>query len=341
MADRTALMTPLEREAHTGTLRWLRDEHGYAVIRAEWPVLSLQALWTVIELRFEQREEATVLTCSVGVVGEPAPLPAEVVAARLGVELGEPAPTVAAPADIANAAAHWSGVLDGPLRAPVAGDLSALGARGGSNLPSAEPPGRGTDPLEASLSEEERSAMIEALEQGLHRHASWLWEAGLEPVERGWPGLRLVSPRAGLRIWFYGIHHGAPPPALAFALDDPDGDALRSYELRDLLPGGERLDTPIEAADAEAAASELADRLVLLRPLLEGDADAWRELRRGRAELQARDALDTELRTALPRADEAFRRRDFRAVVEALDSLDGQLPRAAQRKLDHARAQLS
>ncbi|HZC13976.1 MAG TPA: hypothetical protein VE270_08145, partial [Thermoleophilaceae bacterium] len=166
-ADRTALMTALEREAHTGTLRWLREEHGYAVLRAEWPVLSLQALWTVIELRFEQREEATVLTCSVGAVGEPAPLPAEVVATRLGVELDEPAPAVAAPAHVADAAAYWSRIVAGPLRAPVAGDLRVLGARGGSNLPSAEPPGLGTDPLEASLSVQERSAMIEALEQGL------------------------------------------------------------------------------------------------------------------------------------------------------------------------------
>jgi hypothetical protein len=238
---------------------------------------------------------------------------------------------------VADAAAHWSRLLGGPLRAPVAGDLSALGARGGSNRPSAEGPGPGTDPL---TSEEERATMIEALELGLRRHAGWLWEAGLEPIERSWPGLRLASARAGLRIWFHGLHHGAPPPALAFALEDPDGDDFPSYLVRDLVSGGELLDTPIEADDPETAAAELAARLAPLRALLEGDADAWRELRRARAELEAEGAAEDELRTAVPRADEAFRRRDFDGVVEALEPLDGRLPRAAQRKLEYARAQL-
>jgi hypothetical protein len=336
--DRTALMRALEREARSGALRWLADEHGYAVTRAEWPALALQALWTVIELRFEEREQATVLTCNMGAVGEAAPLPAEAVAARLGVELDAPVPTVAAPEDVADAAAHWSRVLSGPLRAPVAGDLSALGARGGRNLPTTS---EGTlDPLTAALPETERAAMMEALERGLRRHASWLWEGGLEPVERRWPELRLASPRAGLRIWFRGLHHGAPPPALAFALDEPEGDELPSYVLRDVLPESDRLDTPIAAEDPEAAAAELAVRLAPLRPLLEGQAEAWRELRRARGELEAASAAEDELRAALPRADEAFRRQDFSGVVEALEPFDGRLPRASQGKLDYARARL-
>ncbi len=78
----------------------------------------------------------------------------------------------------------------------------------------------------------------------------------------------------------------------------------------------------------------------MLRPLLAGEEEAWRSLRRRRAELDASRALEGELHESIERADEAFRGGDMAAVAQLLDALDGRLPRSAQMKLDYARRRL-
>jgi hypothetical protein len=46
---------------------------------------------------------------------------------------------------------------------------------------------------------ESESAAMQALERGLRRHAGWLRQAGLVPVDSRWPELRLASEHAGER----------------------------------------------------------------------------------------------------------------------------------------------
>ena len=329
--DRDALMGELERQVGEGSLRWLADDHGYAVWSAEWPRLELRALWTAVELDFTPASpgEGVALECRVGAVGRSAPT----------LEAGR-AP-VAEAGDVERACAEISTVLGGPLRAVVAGDLGELGLEGGQNLPHA---GDGERPsgLEAALTDADRARLMHGLEDGLRRHAGWLWDAaGLEVRERSWPRLALGADHAGLWLTWYGARHGAPPPAVALTLVDPVEGELRAYELDDLLDTGGALDRPLEAEQPDHAFPDLAERLELIRPLLSGEAEAWRTLRRARGEAGASRALEDEVERSVAGADDAFRRGDHAAVVGLLEHLDGRLPRAAQMKLDLARRRLS
>ena len=337
--DRRQMMEELERQVAAGRLRWLADEHGYAIWSSAWPTLELRAMWTVVELGFGEGPAGRLeLGCRLGAVGHPGTLTPRALAQELGLEVDVDAVPVPGPEGVAPACERLSALLGGPLRAVVEGDLGAFGVRAGHNSRHAESGERPPDELEASLSEADRTALLAGLEGGLREQAGWLWEElGFAVAERAWPHLRLASPRAGLRLSYYGLNHGAPPPAVALALEDPlDGD-LPAYELDDLLSPEPRLDTPLVVRDPRQAGRSLAARLVVLRPLLAGEEPAWRSLRRERAELGARRGLQDDLRRSVPRADRAFREGDLAAVVDLLEGLDGLLPRAAQLKLDYAR----
>ncbi len=157
------------------------------------------------------------------------------------------------------------------------GDLSALGLPGGANAPDAgESAASG---LDTALSKRDAEKLMSGLEQGLRRHATWLrGDAGLDLAERRWPVLLLSSARAGLRLLWYGLNHGHPPPALSLALVDPVGGELPAYELDALLDTGGGLDAPLRAEDPDWAARALEQRLNVLRPLLAGEEEAWRSL---------------------------------------------------------------
>ena len=166
-----------------------------------------------------------------------------------------------------------------------------------------------------------------------------LRDHGYDPGEARWPVVRLESPRASLAIGYSATHgnaltlgvslqeHGDPQPRSVSALQRLSG--VPEHPPRDWL---------IESdGDVAEALQRMSRELQTIEPLVAGDAEAFRTVRRREKEAVTANALDYALEDARRDAGEAWQAKDLDRVVEILEPLEGQLERHQQGWLDYAR----
>lgn len=321
------------RAAVETELDWLPERYGYAVTEARWPALRLEAGWTTVSIFVARDDDRLSLRVELGGRGSVDFMALDALVRKLGGEA--PASIDVRDDDFRAACRVISDLLAGPALRVIAGDLAPLGLRGGENRASAQP-------LVPSLTQEVRGedavGLMTSLEGELGARVGWLAASGYRVESSAWPVLLLTDGVRRIRIAFYGGRHGSEMAlSLRLAAADAVGheDDLSAPELEELVDTDTNLDDYLPADDPDAV-RRLGMILDALRPVLTDD-DAWRALVRRREERAAQLSLERVVEDALPRADEAFRAGDYRAVVRLLEEADGALPRGAQRKLEIAR----
>jgi hypothetical protein len=180
---------------------------------------------------------------------------------------------------------------------------------------------------------------MERLTAAVPRRLGWLRDHGYEQAEARWPGVRLESPNARLYIGYSATHGGALTLGVSLQEHgDPDPRSLGSLQRLSGVPEHPPRDWLIEAdADVERALARISEQLRTIEPLVAGDPEAFRTVRRRYKEALTANALEYALEDARRDAGEAWRERDLGRVIEILEPLEGHLDRHQQGWLDYAR----
>jgi hypothetical protein len=162
---------------------------------------------------------------------------------------------------------------------------------------------------------------------------------GYEPAEARWPAVRLESPRATLRIGYSATHGNAVTLGVSLQEHgDPESRSVSALQRLSGVPEHGSRDWLVEsAADVDRALARIAEALQTVEPLLAGDPEAFRTVRRREKEAVTANALAYELDDARRDAGEAWRAKDLERVVAILEPLEGHLERHEQGWLDYAR----
>jgi len=166
-----------------------------------------------------------------------------------------------------------------------------------------------------------------------------LRDHGYEPAEARWPAVRLRSPRATLAIGYSATHGNALTLGVSLQEDgDPEPRSLSALQRLSGVPEHPPRDWLIESdEDVERALRRISGELKTIEPLVAGDPEAFRTVRRRSKEAVTANALDYELEDARRDAGEAWQAKDLDRVVEVLEPLEGHLERHEQGWLDYAR----
>jgi hypothetical protein len=191
------------------------------------------------------------------------------------------------------------------------------------------------------LPEERRAELMRALAAQLDGELRWLRDRhDLQAAEAAWPALWLASPRASVRLTFDPALHGAK---LALGADFAEPESLERLTLEtaarhlDAATHDVRSRIVDGPGDVPAAAAALSSDLSAVEPLVAGEPEAFRTVRRRYKEAVTRISLEYALEDASQDAGEAWRARDLERVVAILEPLEGHLPRHQQGWLDYAR----
>jgi hypothetical protein len=184
-----------------------------------------------------------------------------------------------------------------------------------------------------------RDELMKRLKAGMRTQLGWLRDHGYEEAETDWPTVRLESPTTDLTVGYSSTHgnrltlgaalqeHGDPEPRSVAALQRLSG--VPEHPPRDWL---------IESDDdVEPVLAKISGELRTIEPLVAGDEQAFRTVRRRYKEAVTANALDYALEDARRDAGEAWNDRDLDRVVEILEPLEGHLERHEQGWLDYAR----
>ena len=182
---------------------------------------------------------------------------------------------------------------------------------------------------------DDEAELMERLVAGVRDHLGWLREHGYELTEREWPVVTLDSPRARLALG-YARGHGNRL-LIGVSLQEQGEPEPRSLTTLQRLSGLPEPLAPEAADDIATSLVRISEQLRAVEPLVAGDPDAFRTVRRREKEAETANALDYALEDAGRDAGEAWKERDLDRVVAILAPLEGHLPRHQQGWLDYAR----
>ena len=184
-----------------------------------------------------------------------------------------------------------------------------------------------------------RAELMRRLEAAVERQLGWLREHGYEVAEARWPVVRLDSERVALWLG-YSVGHGGRL-VIGVSLQErgePERRSLGSIQHISGLPELPTADAVVESDDdVDAVVARISEQLRTIEPLVAGQEEAFRTLRRRYKESLAATTLAFALEDASREAAEAWRERDLERVVAILEPLEGHLPRHQQGWLDYAR----
>jgi hypothetical protein len=181
----------------------------------------------------------------------------------------------------------------------------------------------------------DEAELMQRLEAGVRDRLGWLRDHGYELGDARWPAVTLDSPRARLALR-YSHGHGNRL-VLGVSLQEHGDSESRSLSTIQRLSGLPEPLAPESADDVDAALERISDQLRAVEPLVAGDPDAFRTVRRREKEAETANELDYALEYAGRDAGEAWKERDLDRVVAILEPLEGHLPRHQQGWLDYAR----
>lgn len=330
--DVASLNAAVFAEVRSGELRWLVEELGFVADRPGTFFNRFASPEAELELFFyNEVGHAPELSCRIGDHVVPAIVTisqyAEAVARRTETDrfaVEAPEDVTVACRGVSDLLRRYRRVLEHPSEAVA--EIS----RPSDDVVETE--------LDRRLDATVKVRLLTAIQDTLADAAPWLAaDAGMRQVSARWPVVRLTSDSVGLSVYVFGSRHGAPPAAIAIAVEWlPTGEVFGPEPLSVAL-GRPNLDEPVLAEGPESVMAGLSDRLEALRPLLSGDLASWQALRRRLSETVATTQRAEDLRDDVPRGRDAFDRGDFGAVIRLLGPLEDELRGDDRKRLEIAR----